>query len=507
MNHVIQTRDESPKLLATVIGRNGKEEVDFIQYLSRLSLSCINLIAVRVVEEINTFNSAQDRVVDIVADYVEKSKPISNIRDNEESTIQLVKVNLVFAPSERKGASAKDLYEPTWEANLVVAAEDRRTPTRLDGFLRYSEGARLNAFMLSNIASAAGIWSGQKKGIFEIIADHADLSPMHGLVRLMRTYVRGIISEGLSLRVAAEALKRASNSHSSKIETRAFENRFLSSIEGKDLDIRIDQMVQHSLNLENGNLDYQSVDIQLYDPQTDVGLKEAIKDFFKNSWALIKVLPIWVFAVIWNGLARLVTLKLFGERGKQVVRGSIDFPQTELDAKANTAIEEIKTNRRKVEERLENWPENTLRRPAPGLWSKLRSIMIGNLDGSPLPDGMSHDKLDSGQIKIIGDLNFVLPSLTDRWQLPAHIKRTLDSERTSATWREMEALEELQTFLKQRKKNAEEEARLVNADMSKIEVEVSELSEIISRKIRTIDRVQRGLPAEEIEAGALQNGK
>jgi hypothetical protein len=505
VNHVVQTGDESPKLLATVIGRNGKQDIDFIQYLSRLSLNCINLIAVRVVEEKNTFNLAQDRVVDVVADYVEKSKPISNNRDKEESGIQLVKVNLVFAPSERKGASAKDLYEPTWEANLVVAAEDRRTPTRLDGFLRYSEGARLNAFLLSNIASAAGIWSGQKKGIFEIIADHADLSPMHGLVRLMRTYVRGIISEGLSLRVAAEALKRAGNSNSSKIEARAFENRFLSAIEGEDLDKRIEKMINESLKLENGNLDYQPIDLKLSEDRSNVGLSEAVKTFFIGSWALLKVLPIWLFASVWNGLARIVTLKLFGERGKQVVKGSIDFPQTELDAKANTAIEEILSNRERLEQSLANWPENTLRRPAPGLWSKLRSIMMGNLDGSPLPNGAVHEKLDTGQFRIIGDLNYVLPSLTDRWHLPAHIKRTLDSETTSATWREMDELEELQAFLKNRQKNAEEEAMLVESDLEKIRVEVENLTDVISSKIRILDRIQRGLAPLETESGVVKN--
>lgn len=499
VNQVKYLNNESPKLLATVIGRNGKQEVDFIQYLSRLSLSCINLIAVRVVEENNTFNSSQDLVVDVVADYVEKSKPISNGRENDEGSIQLVKVNLVFAPSERKGASAKELYEPTWESNLVVAAEDRRTPTRLDGFLRYSEGARLNAFMLSNIASAAGIWSGQKKGIFEIIADSADMSPRHGLVRLMRTYVRGIISEGLSLRVAAEALRRAGNPITSKVEARAFENRFLMAIEGKDLDTRIDAMVSQTLALENGDLDYVPIATEINLDQSDVGVKEALMAFFRNSWALLKVLPIWVFAVIWNGLARLVTLKLFGERGRQVVRGSIDFPQTELDARANIAIDEIKSNRVKVEEALNSWPENTLRRPAPGLWSGLRALMLGNLDGSSLPPGINHEKSDSGQIKVVGDLNAVLPSLTDRWQLPIHISRTLESEKHSATWREMDVLEELQTFLTERQKNAEEEKNFIESDLEKIEKESDELGTSISQKVRMLDRLERGLPVEDLD--------
>ena len=497
VNQISQSNQDSPKVMATVIGRNGQREVDFIQYLSRLSLSCINLIAVRVVEENSNFNREQDRIVDLVADYVEKSRPIAIGRDLESTSIQLVKVNLVFAPSEKKGASAKDLYEPTWESNLVVAPEDRRTPTRLDGFLRYSESARLNAFMLSNIASAAGIWSGQKKGIFEIVADTADLSPMHGLVRLMRVYVRGIISEGLSLRVAAMALKRAAQASSSRIESRAFENRFLVAHEDKQVDNKIDKMVLESLTLQNGDLDYKGFQFTHDIEQSEVGVKSAIQAFFSNSWALLKVLPIWIFAAVWNGIARLVTLKLFGARGKEVVRGTIDFPQTELDSRASVAIDEIISNREKVSDELANWPENVLRRAAPGLWADIRSIIVANLDGSRLPTGIAHEKNDEGAVKVIGDLNLVLPSLTEKWQLPLHIKRTLESEKNSATWREMEVLEELRLFLITKQSDAEENRDFVVGNLSKVDKEVEKLQESITLNARKLERVKRGLPIDE----------
>jgi hypothetical protein len=72
-----------------------------------------------------------------------------------------------------------------------------------------ADKAKMNGFILSNIASTAGIWSGQQKSIFELSNQFSDLSPVQNQVRVMRTFVRGILSEGLAVEVAVGAPKAA----------------------------------------------------------------------------------------------------------------------------------------------------------------------------------------------------------------------------------------------------------------------------------------------------------
>lgn len=494
VNDVNRIPNQTTKVTATVIGRNGRKDLDFIQYLSRNEVSCINLVAIRLVEENINYNREQDELVDLVTEHVTRSRPVTERASGEQESMKLVKANLVFAPTDRMGVSAKELYESKWESNLVVSSEDRRTPSRLDGYLRYSERDRFISFVLMNVASAAGLWSGQSKGIFEIISSKNSHTPAFGRVRLMRVFVRGILSEGLSMRVAAEALKRAARADQSKIEYRKYPNEHLDGLENSYVDERIDAMLKTSMKLKDGDLNYESPSYDSKVERDFVGVKGALKTFFRGSWALIKVLPIWFFAALWNALARALTLRLFGERGKQEVKGSIDFPQTKLDVDVNETIKSIRERRERVsKDRNEDWPTNVLRRPSPGLWEGLRKIVFGNLDGSPLPNTEQHQKNDKGLVKVIGDVNLAIPSYSESWTLPPHIQRTVDSEFRSALWFEDEKLDELEKFLRDRKLTTEQVRDSKQAEEDSLKSEVDSLEETIRNLALRLERIDRGL--------------
>jgi len=461
VNDFSKIANQTAKVMATIVGRNGRKEIDFLQYLSRNEISCINLIAIRLIEENTNYNGQQDDLVDLVTE--------------------------------------KELYEAKWEANLVVSSEDRRTPSRLDGYLRYSERGRFISFVLMNVASSAGLWSGQRKGIFEIVSSKNSHTPAFGRVRLMRVFVRGILSEGLSMRVAAEALKRAAKADQSKIESRTFPNPHLEALEGPYIDKRIEEMFAASMKLESGDLNYESPSYESKIERDSVGVKGALRSFFRGSWALMKVLPIWFFAAIWNALARALTLRLFGERGKQEVKGSIDFPQTKLDEDVNETIKSIRERREKVsKDRHENWPTNVLRRPRPGLWAGLRKIILGNLDGSALPSEMSVQNNDAGIVKVIGDVNLVIPSYkeSESWKLPPHIQRTVESETRSALWFEDKKLDELENFLRGRKTTMELARDVKILEEGALKSEIDAIDAQIHEMALRLERLDRGLPEE-----------
>lgn len=511
-----------PRIMARVTGRNGSQVVDLFPQLSRLDIQNIRVIAARVVGSDCKVDRVQDEAIAVIEKYIEQSRPLITRNNGVEVGISILKVNLVFAPTEQKGASFVELLENHWDVNLVVAPEDRATPNSFDGFTRYEDTQKMNGFILSNIASTAGIWSGQQKSIFELSSQFADLSPIQNQVRVMRTFVRGILSEGLAIRVAAEALRRAGNASESQIDgLRSEPNKHLVAYEKSESGKVIDKMVEDSLNFENGALRYkpikqeskvpldsvasvapleQAAPANPVAPKTKKGVFGSLKFFFRDSWSLIKVLPLWFFTAFWNFIARAVTLKLFGSRGREVAEGTIDFPRTDLDKKDEENLLEIVDRRRKVKLVLESWPRNTLRKSEPTLWSDLRKIALGRLDGSTLPHGLEHER-DSSGTRVLGDLNQVLPSLHETWSLPPEIQRVLESDPRSASWREIDVLEGIEGFLESTVGSAQTELNRLTERLHQLEDETAKVNDELKTQVNKMsDLKYRNESARKVEA-------
>ena len=482
------SEDAVPRITCSVIGRNGRRDIDLLDYLSREDFEQVRLIAIRTVDERSEHDALQDKIVDQVKNALESARPLV-IKDDRADRPQtkFVRVNLVFAPTSRKGASALHLLEPSWDINLVVAPEDRSTPSRFDKATRdvtAEDKSVWHRFILSNAAVVGGIWAGQEKGILDT-SEFEDLSPVQGQVRLMRSFVRGILSEGLSTRVAADALDRAAKAELSKIDPlRGFPNETLEAYESANLPDEIEKMVNHTMGFSNGRLSYTRVELLHTVKPEKTGVFKGLKLFFRNTWSLLKVLPLWIFAGIWNAIAGFVSRTIFGFRGRQVVDGSIDFPRTNLDKGAEIMITEITRRRTQIAETLAAWPHNVLRKSEPILWKEIRRLVVGRLDASVLPDGVLAESGTRGKL-VVGNLNEVVPNVKEEWVLPANFERTVPSQPRSATWLQDEVIDDLGQFLTSEvtKKNAQiEELRqkTTEADQEKAKKE-EELTALIQR--------------------------
>jgi hypothetical protein len=442
--------NEEARVTATIVARNARKEVDLLDYLSGVDLSQVRLIALRTVNSKSEHDQAQDQIVDIINESLSKSRPYNLMSHGEYSSeTHFLRINMVFAPSMRKGASYTHLLESTWDINLVVAPEDRSTPSRFDKSTRDSNESDKSAwlrFLISNTAVASGIWAGQEKSIFEAASQFADLSPVQGQVRVMRSFVRGILSEGLSTRIAADALIRASNARTSAINPlRPFPNPYLESYEADRIPGVIDEMVQQTLGFSNSRLTYTAVELIPAPPQDETGVWEGLKYFFKTTWNLFKVLPIWFFAAIWNRIAIFFSRLIFGNKGRKKIVGAVDFPRTNLDKFAEAELEDISNRRANLKKIVENWPSNVIRKSEPLLWSDMRKLMLGRLDGSTLPTNLVHESGTSGK-RVIGDVNSILPDLNERWELPSDIERSVPSQARSTNWQEVENIDDLEKF-------------------------------------------------------------
>lgn len=486
---VIKEQNEHARLTSTVIARNGQKEIDLLDYLSGVDLSQVRLMAVRTVNSKSEHDEAQDEIVDVISDLLSHSRPYNSLSDGDaRKQTHFVRINLVFAPTKRKGASFDHLLEPDWDINLVVAPEDRSTPSRFDKSTRDStedDRRKWHRFLISNTAVAAGIWAGQERSVFESASQFSDLSPIQGQVRVMRSFVRGVLSEGLSMRIAAEALSRSSNARTSVIDGLSpFPNPHLEAYEGTRVDEVIDQMVESAMNFSGGRLNYEKVELIPPPSQEETGVLAGIKYFGKTTWALLKVLPLWFFASIWNWIATWFSKLIFGTRGRKKIVGTIDFPRTDLDKDAEAELKAILERRETIKSILAKWPVNVMRKSEPILWSEIRRLTIGKLDGSALPNNMAHEKGTNATL-VIGELELVIPDVNEKWELPADIQRTVPSQTRASNWQDVEKIEELQSFLNSAIKVTEESiSNLSTKNSSIVESKLAkegELDELASR--------------------------
>ena len=447
---VAEHLNEQVSIKATVIARNGRREIDLLDYLSGVDLTQVRLLAVRTVNTSSEHDKAQDKIVDVISEVLSQARPYT-LNSGSEATehTHFVRINLVFAPSKRKGASFVHLLERDWDINLVVAPEDRSTPSRFDKSTRDSsenDRRQWHRFLISNTAAAAGIWAGQERSVFESASQFSDLSPVQGQVRVMRSFVRGVLSEGLSTRVAADALARCANVETSRIDgLNPFPNRFLEAYEDNRIDPIVDEMVDQTVSFSKDRLKYTEVQLLPPPVQEETGVLAGIKYFCKTTWSLFKVLPLWVFAAIWNRIAIFFSNLIFGRKGRKRIVGTIDFPRTNLDKYAEEELKSIEQRRATVKEILKAWPVNVVRKSEPLLWSEIRKLIFGRLDGSPLPHGINQEVGTNGKL-IIGDLNLVIPNVQETWELPADIERLLPSQARDTNWQDMEKIEDLTSF-------------------------------------------------------------
>ena len=412
LSNVKRFEGRPPEVIATVIGRNGRRDVELFQQLSRYPISVLRLISIRMVEETSERSSKQDDLVDVLARYIDASKPIfQRVGQNQEIGAQLIKINLIFAPSEVTGASYPHLHEALWNFNVVVAPEDRTFPAGFDSFISSNNTNKLNGFILANTATAAGIWTGQNSSVYEEETKYSQNSVQYDKVIVQRSFTRAVISDALAIRIASHALEKLLNFNEdlvSNIQANKTDLKFLTSQD--DVNKTIDEMVQKVLKLQNGELDYKSCEKLIPVPAKKISLKNRLSIFSQFVFGVILKLPLWIFTALWKGISKLITRKIDSSEGEYQIDTEIDFPKTKLDGLAESEIVNLQNEKAKAQLIVNEWVRATLRKPPPQLFSEFRRIVFNYLDNSN----------QNNEVKeIFFNPSNVIPDLTSTWNLQA----------------------------------------------------------------------------------------
>jgi hypothetical protein len=371
-------------------------EVDLFGQLAQRELRVVRIVGLRYLTDDKSTHVKQNSLVRDVGHYLERSLPLPvNQTGNSDAKTRLLRLNVVVHPTQLTGIERDQVIEGSWEANLIVSPEDRRSPWTSDAFVRV--GSQLDAFALAHIATAAGLWNGLPKGAFDHIAT-GEGQP--GRIVVPRLFVRAVSSDGLARRVSSKALTQFSSAEASTRAgvlsiaipgTRAIE-------ESRILEYQ-EWVISSVLSFDGGRLQYPGISATPILPKIKILEIAQLKHFFSFAWNKISQIPKWSWQYVRAGVGARLTQRLQGDEGLATVGIEID---ENPDARDRALIERYERIREQVSQ-VNLAPsvvnlEKVTAESSPELWSGIRKLFFGMLDGSELPANVTPPKYEDERL-------------------------------------------------------------------------------------------------------------
>jgi hypothetical protein len=396
------------KIIAHVIGRDGEVEVSLIDELTRNDSSLLRVGACRLITASEAFHEKQDQLVDRIREQITLSAPKHEKDGSSYVGTKLLLMNLIAGSSKQDIGSTERLLELDWDVNVVFSSEDRPTPTGFDSFTIDKE-EKFPGFMLSNIASTLGLWSGINKSVLEL--SDIEKSTTYDKVLVQRTFARVVKTEGVAVKMAASALKQIED-FGNPIVDPTFELRGKERLEEKETAAAISKLVQSTLEADNGALSFNLEPFAGVQGVTKVRFLDGVKMFFSFLWQKIVSFPRNLIESMVEIFNRKSTELLFGEDSGYVVGVERDLEKLGLNRKDNQDLIKIEQVKNLVQSKLEEMSVTpTYRADHPGLWSTQRNFVIDILDGS----------LEGYKGKVLADTEKLIPKYGNVWEVPSFV--------------------------------------------------------------------------------------
>ncbi len=369
---------QPPRIEAEVIGVGPEREltsvkVDLFEQLAREALSVIRFVKVRSTSLVREFDEHQDQVVSTIEDYLGWALPSPDKRLSDRDERQVFEViNLICAPTEFKVQKRLKWMTPGRGVTLLAAPEDRSNPWATDAFVR--ENKKFPGFTMMHLATAAGIWNGLPIGTLDLF--QKEKSTREG-IWISRTFVAGVLTDGLARRVAASVLGESADSD--------FEPPLppigTSFIEDDNLDLYINNMVQVSFNLDSQILEYKRPADLVEQAKPKLAIVKQFVSFLKFSGQKLGRMPYWSWMWIKRLFAKSVERNLQGTDGKYEVGVGLEEPVDIHDKLVMSRYASVREAEEKAQKSLQSPVHLGDLRSTPSLWQGLRELVFGALDG------------------------------------------------------------------------------------------------------------------------------
>ena len=438
-----------PKIDAVVLGQSPERAattltIDLFEVLAREPLRLVRLVKVRSAAPSREVDALQDEIADLVSKYLGYAMPMANPDENVmDRRTQLARITLICAPTEFQLSERVEWAQDDAGTILIASPEDRSSPWSGDAFVR--ENNRFAGFVLMHIATAAGLWNGLPTGTLELF--HREASG-HQSVWVSRVFVNMVLTNGLARRVAATVLDDTTTAGSGALDpgsgTPPTGTVLIS-------DARIDQyvtsLVHGVFELDDAKLDYNKP-TRAGDPErARVGFFRQIALFAQFSVGRMMQIPRWALRWFRRTANDRLNEKLQGADGRMVVGVDLSDQLDARDRLLMSRLANVQASEASARALAVSSVSASSIRSTPKLWSRLREIVFGSLDGSSDLSGIGFTPID-GSVPVFARVNDVLPSPENVWQfsgksrpggVPAMLRPTdveqVDSVRdTIVTW-------------------------------------------------------------------------
>lgn len=461
------------ELAAHVIGRNGEVRVSLIDELTRNDIDLLKIGACRMVEGDASFHEKQDRFIDRVRNQVRNSAPKLETNNEFRVGTKIMLLNLISGPTMRAGGSTTHLLELEWNANIIMSPEDRPTPSGFDSFTNETT-AKFPGFLLSNIASTLGLWTGVNKSILEL--QDVESSTAYDKVLVQRTFARVVKTEGVAIKMAAASLKQIEED-GNPIADPTFELHGKERLKESELATEISNLVTSTLAADDFALSFKLEPFAGVESVTKVKFLDGVKMFFSFLWQKLISLPRNFIESMVEIFNRKSTELLFGADSGYEVGVERDLEKLGLNRKDNQdliKIEQVKTLVQSKIDEMSLTPNYRAEHPA--LWAAQRKFVIDILDGT----------LDSNKGKILADTEKLIPKYGNVWEVPSFVlDPDEDPEQLLSTldWLDADAAIKLKTNLDEEVALLEKESIEYGLEFVEFDKEKQEAKRVV-RQIR-----------------------
>lgn len=393
------------RVAAHVIGRDGSVVDSLIDQLGRDDIDLLRVLACRFVEDSQSFHHEQDRLIDRIRDQVEFSIA-RHERDGSKSVgTKLLLLNLISGPTMRTGGSTKHLVEYEWDANIILSPENRSTPSGFDTFTD-DKDPTFAGFILSNIASTVGLWTGINKSVLELSG--ADQSATYNKVVVQRTFGRVVKTDGIAIRMAASALREIEE-HGNPAADPTYVLDGKKRLKDEEFQPAIANLVEDTLKASDSALRFNFDVSKEALTGKKISFVEGLKMLGSFLWDKIVSFPQNLLEAIIETFNKKATKLFFGEDSDIAIDVHKDLRRYGMqvrDGEDLLKIQKVKDTVKSVVDDILLGP--TYRGQHPQLWLQQRELILGVLDGtSPHSSG-----------KILADTEKLIPKHGNVWSVP-----------------------------------------------------------------------------------------
>ena len=437
---VTETEDDSIEIKAQtwsfIDGGYVQRSMDLFEQIAQYEFEVVRVVSVRSLDKDSKLTPKQNKLISIIAESVSNALPMANARLNETQQVtRLLKLNLIVSPSKIPDVAYELAFVKNWDMHVIASPEDRSTPWTADALVRVDQ--RYLRFVMMHIASTAGMWNGLGVSPFELIDRE---SAKDGGKWLSRVFVNAILTDGLSRRVAAKVLDEIASATKDIYDSSlAVQVRGTRPIPPEETEQWIDWMVGQTFALEDSFLTFSMPATQDAPGKLKWLEWDQIKSFLLFSWDKLKVIPWWMY--VW--LRRLVGRKLQQafqtDEGLAEIGISQNDPMDMRDLRLAMKLTTIKEHAQTARNAMSTTEAIRSAKGTPRLWSGIRKLLFGMLDGSDLSEfGI---KESDGLVPVFSSTSQVITDPADIFSIPKEYSQELRIN--EITWANIDQVEPL----------------------------------------------------------------